>query len=832
MSNRPHSREKRVSNKSGSVEKQSFGEKTASRVHSREERKSGNSASVEKHVIHNESSTRHIGGGNGGNGNGYSTTRGFGGNGGSGFGKLIRLALIVIIGYLIFSFVVGLFNKGRDEEVNNNNNSNNTSNVVANYPTTVEDNVYVANHLPNYNANTSSNTVNYSTNSGARAKFTKIYGNNQDEVTVMVYMIGSDLESDYGAATNDINEMLYSQLGDNINIVLETGGCRRWRNNVFSNGSIERWAIANQQIYRLDSKVKTASMTDPNTLTDFIRYSADNFPANRYFLILWDHGGGSVAGYGYDENYARYGSMSPDNIGLALKNSGIKFDVVAFDACLMANLETAIAIEPYADYMIASEETEPGDGWNYKNWLKYLDNDTSIATVDLGKVIVDDYISSSLDYDRRAEVTQSVIDLGELVYNIKEPLQSFSLATADKLTGNRYQEVANARGITKEFSRSSRLDQVDLVDLALKFNVNGSNDLINAIKSAVKYNKTANINDAYGLSAYFPYSSLSKMNDMVVIYDNIQMDESFTNVVKSFASYASSGQIVTQNSGNSATSIFDILMGNSYSGSSYSESDILDMLYGSYNNSSSYGNGYDSFSSIFGSGYDSWMDSSMFDSISGFLGRGHLVDSKQLEVVSKNGKRVVSLTNSQWELIDSVLLNTFVDDGEGYIDLGLDNLFEWSDEGDLIVESDGTWLSINDHFVSYYMVSDEYVNDSNYRTTGRIPAYLNGKRVDIMVSFTPDNPYGKIEGAKVIYADSSEQQKGLMPIEQGDEIKFICNYYTYDGKFVDEYQLGDTFIVNGDLELYNTAIENKYVYTYCFNDIYGNKMWTPKTEVK
>ena len=835
MANRPHSREKRVSGNSSSVEKHSFSNnKGTSRnfnqrtVHAREERVSSNSASVHK-TDFNSSQNR--------DSNSYGFTTNYGGNkrsSNSFLSKIIRLLIIVMVVYMIFNFISGLFNKPS----NNNYYVDNTptSNYTDADTDTTSSNAYLENHTVTHNSQTSSDAVNYSFTNGARKKYTTILGNNRDEVTVMVYMIGTDLESQYGAATKDINEMLHAQIDDNINVVIQTGGCSRWQNKVFSNRSLERYAITSEGLYQLETNIKNSSMTDSDTLSSFIQYSADNFPANRYMLVLWDHGGGSVSGYGYDENYPKSGSMSPDLIAKALKDGGVKFDLVGFDACLMANLETALAIEPYADYMIGSEETEPGDGWYYTNWLDTLDRNTSIETVDLAKEMIDDYVNYSVMNMRGVEVTQSIVDLGELVYNIKKPLATFSKAAAEKLAGDEYQKIANARGNTKEFSRSAKLDQIDLIDLAKNFDVDGSEELIKAIKSAVKYNKTANITDSYGLSAYFPYSSLSKMNAMVKIYDSIDIDENYANVVKSFAS---SGQIVTQNSGSSNTSIFDILMGGqSYPSNSFSQSDILDMLTSSYFGDSGYGNSYNnygsstnSYSDIFGSGYDSWMDSSMLDMISGFIGRGNLVDTKQLDVVNKNGRNVVSLTDSQWELIESVLLNVFVDDGDGYIDLGLDNIFDWDEEGNLIVESDGTWLSINDHIVPYYMVSDVYIDDNDYKTTGRIPAYLNGQKVDIMVSFTPENPYGIIEGAKLIYTDSDEQQKGLIEIADGDKIQFICNYYEYDGKFIDEYQLGDTFIVNGSMELYNTHLDNKYIYTYCFNDIYGNKLWTPKTEV-
>lgn len=722
--------------------------------------------------------------------------------------NLLKIVITFVIFFLIFSAIKSIFNTSDD--------SNDSTNP------------YYENHEQTYISNVENNNVNYDVASGVRNKYTKIIGDGKDEVTVMFYMIGTDLQSQYGMAIKDIYELLEGMDGNNINVVLQTGGCKNWHDRTFSNSVVERWYITSEPLTRLKNAGKV-SMTDPKTLTDFIEYSADNFPANRYVLILWDHGGGSEAGFGYDENYPNSGSLSPDLLAKALgdvnvKGNNIKFDFIGFDACLMANVETAIALEPYADYLVASEETEPGEGWFHTNWINMLENNTSTPTLDIGKTIIDDYISNTKKSDSSAQMTLSITDLGELVYNINQPLQNFSKSMSDKLNGSDYQSVATARYNTKEFSKDSQLDQVDLVDLASKMDVDGSDELVNAVKSAVKYNKTYNINNSYGLSIYFPYASLSMVNSMVNIYDNINMEKEYTSVVKSFASYASSGQIVTQNSGSTSTSLFDLLLGDSY----YYDNNYYsnDYNFDSYNNSDDY-YGYDD---SFGYGYDSWIEPSVGDIMSTFFRSNNIIKPNSLTIKNKENQKVVSLSEDEWNLVDSITLNMFIDDGQGYLDLGRDNTFEFNNHGDLVVDSDGSWLCVNDHVVSYEFVSDEIL-DNKRVITGYIPAYLNDQRVNLIVNFVDDKD-GVILGAKSIYEDSNIQAKGLIPINDGDEIKFVCNYYGYDGKFIDEYQINDVYKVNGDMKVYNIYLDNNYIYTYCFKDIYGNKMWTPKTVVE
>ena len=196
----------------------------------------------------------------------------------------------------------------------------------------------------------------------ARQKYTSIIGQGADVVTIMVYLCGTDLESRSGMGTADLQEMAAANLSDNINLIVYTGGCKKWKNNIVSSSVNQIFQIKQGGVKMLEDNMGKASMSDPSTLTSFIKYCSTNFPANRNELILWDHGSGSLSGYAYDEKYPQTGSMSLSGIKKAISDGGIKFDFVGFDACLMATAETAFMLNNYADYMIASEETEPGIG--------------------------------------------------------------------------------------------------------------------------------------------------------------------------------------------------------------------------------------------------------------------------------------------------------------------------------------------------------------------------------------------------------------------------------------------------------------------------------------
>uniref|UniRef100_UPI0025E4DFE2 clostripain-related cysteine peptidase n=1 Tax=Butyrivibrio sp. TaxID=28121 RepID=UPI0025E4DFE2 len=678
----------------------------------------------------------------------------------------------------------------------------------------------------------------------ARDKFTTIKGGGEDIVTVMVYMCGADLESRSGMATRDLNEMVYADISDKVNVIVETGGAKKWQNSVISASTNQRWKVEKGGLVALDKNVGSKQMTDPDTLVDFVNYAKENYPADRYMLIFWDHGGGSVSGYGYDELYPN-ATMTIDEIQTALKQTGITYDFVGFDACLMAGMETAMAVEPCADYLIASEETEPGTGWYYTNWLTALSQNTSISTVELGKKIIDDFTSACASQSSRSKTTLSIIDLAEFKGVIPDVLTSFGTSLNTQLKSENYQEVAKARSDTREFASSSHIDQVDLVNFCNNLGTDEAKELADAVKGCVKYNKTYNVTNAYGMSIYFPYSSLRSVNSMVKIYENLDMDGSYSDSIKSFATLESSGQIVTSQS-SQGTGLFDVLLGGSGSSSSSSSVDITSILMQALSGS---GSSVNSSYSGSGSGYGSILDfasllggsglvsSDSISDIASLLGNRAVITSDDLATTQKDGQDVVVLSEDQWSQMKAVGLNVFVDDGAGYIDLGIDNVASYNDDGDLIVTYDGTWMAVNGQFVAFYICQDDYDADTGYYyLLGYIPAELNGEYVNIMVEFSSDNEAGLILGAQAVYKGSdgensfSTEGKGLVEIVEGDKIDFLCDYYSYDGTFQDSYFLNEeSLVVDSDgLYIETLTMDNENVYySYRLTDYLNSNYWTP-----
>lgn len=680
-----------------------------------------------------------------------------------------------------------------------------------------------------------------------REKYYTPKGNGTDSVTIMVYMCGTDLESKYGMATSDLVEMTNASLSDKVNIIVETGGCKKWQNNVVSSTTNQILKVEKGGVSILEDNLGNLTMTDPLTLTSFIKYCSKNYSADRYILIMWDHGGGSVSGYGYDEKHSSSGSMDLAQFNSALKAANVRFDWIGFDACLMQTLETAMVCDNYADYLIASEESEPGAGWYYTNWLTSLSRNTSIDTVTLSKQLIDDFVSTSLRASSQSPVTLSIVDLAELEGTIPQYFSAFADSTNDMLSGNNYRTVSNARANTRQFAEAQRLNQIDLIDFADRIDTQDAKNLVTLLNSCIKYNKT-NISRANGISIYFPYENLRSMNSALSTYKQIGFDTNYTQFITNFASMAQSGQLGASTGYSSYGSSSSIDLSDLFGSSS-----PLGSLLGEY--SDSYGN-YSSGYSIdptliyqLLSGYSgrnvpsefSWMDVDTVKQNARYVSQNLIDPSRIVASLNSNGKRVVSLTDDEWNLIQTVELNVYVDDGEGYIDLGRDNVFE-IEGNDLILDYDNTWLTLNGQVVAYYLESDVAEDDGSWTTTGYIPALLSSEdedgeafiqRINLEVVFNKENPYGIITGARPVYVEgeTSTVAKGTIALKNGDVLQFLCDYYSYDGEFSSSRYLGEPLTVNGDLVLENLRIRNTtFSVTYLLTDIFGNKYWTPAFE--
>lgn len=329
--------------------------------------------------------------------------------------------------------------------------------------------------------------------------------------TVLVYMIGADLQES-GYAAEDLEEMLDADIGADTCVLLLAGGAPEPFAHLPGSG-------ADNIVYRLEGGAFTpvttlpeGAMSAPETLRSFLDFARDFAPADSTGLIFWDHGYGPLEGFGSDarEDGDR---LTLFEIADALEG-GERLDYLCFDACLMSAVETADFLAPYADYLIASQETEPAQGWNYA----FLANiEPGMDGGDIGTLAIDScfaqYEEMYADYpDHMPMLSLACVDL-RAMEGVDAAMDAFFTQLREGLAGDAYSDIVRARidcrGVGK-FTTSTEYDLVDLRQCAERMAAlcpDGAARVQAALGEAVVYSRS-NVEGLAGLSVYFPYDNI------------------------------------------------------------------------------------------------------------------------------------------------------------------------------------------------------------------------------------------------------------------------------------------------------------------------------------
>jgi hypothetical protein len=272
------------------------------------------------------------------------------------------------------------------------------------------------------------------------------------------------------------------------------------------------------------------NMADPATLRRFLEAAAKQYPADRYGLIIADHGSGWMAFCVDESSGDKTMSLRDLRSGLEpfVKEHG-KLELVGLDACLMGSFETAQALEPVAHYMVASEEVAPARGWNYDALLKSLADKPASNGFDLGRSVIDAYtihFNESKDPLAKFEsmgTTLSLIELDQFA-----ALQSSMSALGDRCTDSLrkgragWAAVARSRARSEEYgivgprTGAGEEEMHDLMDIVQTLETSGDAAVTDAakqvdlaIRKSVRYFMRGPCRPhAGGISVYFPTAGI------------------------------------------------------------------------------------------------------------------------------------------------------------------------------------------------------------------------------------------------------------------------------------------------------------------------------------
>ena len=295
---------------------------------------------------------------------------------------------------------------------------------------------------------------------------TATYSPDLADWTILVYMDGdNDLAA---SALNDLNEMEAAGSSKSVNLLVQLdrpGGDGALRYRLLGDG--DETAVSTPPLADLGE----VNMGDPQTLADFIAWGLTTYPANRAALILWDHGAG-WQGVAFDNDSAGFGL--PDNLSLGDLSGALAaaqaqtnrplLDIIAFDACLMSQLDVLAAIRPFAHYAIASEEVTPGQGWDYHSWLSRLYGQPALNAAGLARLLVDDFAAAYTQANPDDFVTMAAIDLTRLpdltyaVESLAQTLLADPVFVAGAVSDARSGAEAFARVYASDFERYAAID--------------------------------------------------------------------------------------------------------------------------------------------------------------------------------------------------------------------------------------------------------------------------------------------------------------------------------------------------------------------------------------
>ncbi len=653
----------------------------------------------------------------------------------------------------------------------------------------------------------------------SHAEPVEVYKGHLDTV-VLIYMVGSNLESKNGLGTKDLHEICdaYKKAGKSdqpVKFIVQTGGANKWSPDFkIPADKSGRYEVAGEKLV-LKQEFEPANMANPGTLADFIAWGMASYPADRYGLILWDHGGGPILGFGADETHS--GSMMRiQQLKKAFETAGGHFAFVGFDACLMGTVETAYMLKPFSDYMVASEEMEPGNGWYYTGWVGALLKDPKASVESFGKIIIDDFAESN---EKAGDLyTLSLVDLKKLD-EVYKTLMDFARQSEKALEADKYVTLSKARYDARAFGNGG-YDQIDIIDYADKASVTGGDALKSAVKKSIVHFRT-NMEGANGLAMYYPYDHLDQYGRMCQLLETLKFDKDYRDYFSGFCTVMTLSDEET-----------------------------------------GHGKGFSS---------EDWYRPEMK--------RQYLAETEPklptvLPYKRIGSKTVIDIPREQMSKMTFIAMHVWADEGTGFQELGRDIISEGyfydsssknpklldhetddTDEYCIVADYDKSWITINDKVVPYDLADygTKIIGKGEEITyyCGNVLALLSreGKKGEPAISdemvvlrveieeaphtgaLTEKSVNARVCGYWVVdemSLEGGDSVRSLQQFKEGDKLTFVSYFCEYDNPEEEILEWPDPLTVPKEGLTVGYADLKEYSFNICFElwDVYQNAYYT------
>lgn len=591
------------------------------------------------------------------------------------------------------------------------------------------------------------------------------------------YLCGSDLESWYGCATEDIEEMMAVKLPENVKVIIQTGGALSWERDDIPDDKIGRFIYDSKGLKKLEEQPQ-ANMGEAQTLEDFLKFCTEKYPADRQMVLFWNHGGGSVAGAAFDINYS-FDSLTINEFRKAFEavcgSSGEEppFDIIGFDACLMATIDVADTFKDYGKYMVASEELEPGCGWYYTGWIQALADKPGMGGESLGKAICDAYMEGCRLEGEDEDITLSVTDLSRIdrllkaydslgasaLMGIAEDASLFTSYSRGAVSAESYGGNTEEEGYTNmvDLGHLSRNNAHLLPDSAV--------EVQKALKDCVVYKVNGPYrSEASGLSCYHSYNS--DVEDFVG-YSEVGCSEAF----KYLYGYGISGKI--------SDAGLEYLASRGISEEDITENDMLDI-------------------SVL-EGWDVYIDD---------------YGTAVLDVLPRGAEPIINV-RTKLVVVDyeNDYFRFFGESGQIESDYK---------EGIFSSQITGYWPSIDGNFVFTRLIyqGEDY-------TTYSVPILLNGEEYNLRVVYDHDAGDYTVIGARKGLSDQGMPDKNLVQLKPGDVITTIYLDRSISGEGNFDHRVGTDITVTAETMFYEAPLpDGSYSFLFEMTDAHGKTAWS------
>ena len=616
-----------------------------------------------------------------------------------------------------------------------------------------------------------------------------------ETTTLLVYMCGTDLQED---ACEDLYEMANADVGDNVNQVILAGGAKEWSYDFLEGNTRTLVKIEGDDAYTDDWGYK--SMGSKESLKEFLEYGLKEYPADRMIVVLWNHGAGSEGGVCFDET-SNDDSLTAVEInevlsGLDKSVPGWHINIFGCDACMMGTYEMAAMLSHHnIDYYVASEELEPGTGWNYTGWLASLAEDPSMPDENVCGYIIESFMEAGLENDPEDYLTLSAVKLSEIPA-LESSMEQFASVMAGQLEDGNISAVRRGRSRMYTFGSfaDGSWDMVDLgavLDAYAQFDSATATAAKRALSNAVILSKqTDNLDTCCGLSILVPQDTASSFDKYKAGFDLSDVIPEWVSFVNKYVSELTGGSYSCSVSGTcqiSSDSVFEDFFVSCDSSIGCLQWDDEEECYGDE---------------------IEWEGYSIGDEDQGFTVTLSQEDLANLDYVE-----------------GMLMMDVSDEDMTAYVDFGTmqNNLIDWN-TGTVVSLYDGSWPVFGEQPVPLY---DQTSNQNSRRSL--IPVKLNGEYTYLVVLFPAGGTEGRIIGANAGYDENGLPIRNTTKLKNGDEIIPVYTMYI----FTDESDEPEEMEYEGDRIIWQDGMTVTYedltdddepipmVFCFCFNDIFG-----------